>query len=236
MGGGNCLPDNWIMTQEWQDVLFLHWRVSAEQLRKQIPEELELDLYEGEAWIGVVLFKAKGTRPRLLPPVPGTRTFLEVNVRTYVKYKGRSGVYFFTLDANSPLAVKAASFGGFLPYRLARMEYNRHGEKKTFKSRRIHKNSFPETIDLSYQTATNPLKKNKLERWLTERYSLWTKPKRKLLRLDIKHLSWELQYVKGEVRHNSMASFLPENLHLEKPLAHYSSMKKVRFYPPVAET
>lgn len=229
------MPDNWMMVQEWQDVLFLHWPVAAEQLRKQIPEELELDLHKGEAWVGVVLFKAKGTRLRLLPPVPGTRTFLEVNVRTYVKYNGKSGVYFFSLDASSQLAVKAASLGDFLPYRLARMEFFKRGQEKTFKSRRIDEKSFPETIGLSYQIISNPIERTSLEQWLTERYCLWTKPKGKLLRVDIKHFPWELQYVKGEIRHNSMASFLPENLHHEEPLAHYSSMKKVHFYPPVIE-
>lgn len=226
----------WMMTQEWQDVLFLHWRVSAEQLQKQIPEELELDLYRGEAWIGVVLFKATGTRPRLLPPVPGTKSFHEVNVRTYVTYKGRSGVYFFSLDASSPLAVKAASFGGFLPYRLARMEYGKYGGEMRFKSRRIQQGFFPETLALSYQVSSEPIQSNIFEQWLTERYCLWTKPGRTLLRLDIRHQPWKLQYVTGEIRRNSMAAFLPENLHLEKPLAHYSRMKKVRFYPPVAET
>lgn len=227
--------DNWVMKQKWQDVLFLHWRVSAERLREMIPEELELDLYKGEAWLGIVLFKAKGTRMRFMPPIPGSRAFLEVNVRTYVKYKGKSGVYFFSLDADSRLAVKAASFGDFLPYRLAIMEMEKHNAETAFKSKRIHKKSFPETIDLSYQIGSNSIERTVLERWLTERYSLWTKPKGKLLRLDIEHSPWELQYVQGEIRHNSMASFLQKNLHDEKPLSHYSKLKKVHFYPPVPE-
>lgn len=225
----------WIMTQEWQDVFFLHWPVEAEWVRRQIPPELELDLFEGVAWIGVIGFKAKGTRLRLTPPVPGARSFLELNVRTYVKYKGRAGVYFFSLDADSLLAVKSASAGGFLPYRLAQMSAGKRGEEMLFKSRRSQIGSFPETLEIKYRIIHGPVIRTRLERWLTERYCLWTKPKGQLLRLDIQHSPWELYYMNGEIRHNSMASFLPLNLHAERPIAHYSPGKKVRFFPPTPE-
>lgn len=86
--------ERWVMKQQWHDVFFLHWAVPAASLRPHVPEELELDLTEGSAWLGVVGFKMSGTRPRFLPSIPGTGTFLELNVRTYVKHGGRSGVFF----------------------------------------------------------------------------------------------------------------------------------------------
>lgn len=224
----------WIMTQEWHDLFFLHWPVRPEWIEKQIPAELELDLFNGVAWIGIIGFKAKGTRLRFAPPIPGVRSYLELNVRTYVKYNGRSGVYFFSLDADNLLAVSAASTGDFLPYRLAHMQTT-NGEEKTFKSRRIQKDSFLETLGLSYRVMHEPVVRTKLETWLTERYCLWTKPKGRLLRLDIKHSPWNLHYVKGEIHHNSMASFLPINLHKKQPIAHYSPWKKVFFFSPVPE-
>lgn len=103
----------WVMKQEWKDVVFLHWPVESSWLSRFVPAELEIDLYDNRAWIGIVLFRAKATRLRLLPPVPSTRSYLELNVRTYVKYKNKQGVYFFSLDADSRLAVIAASLGGF---------------------------------------------------------------------------------------------------------------------------
>ncbi|OHX56380.1 hypothetical protein BB776_05110 [Planococcus salinarum] len=103
----------WMMTQTWRELLFLHWPVEPSEIQRQIPDELELDLYDNRAWVGIVLFKARGTRPRFMPPIPGSANFLEVNVRTYVKYNNKSGVYFFSLDANSKLAVEIASFGDF---------------------------------------------------------------------------------------------------------------------------
>jgi uncharacterized protein YqjF (DUF2071 family) len=182
------------------------------------------------------LFKAKGTRPRLLPPIPGAGTYLELNVRTYVKYKGKSGVFFFSLDADSPLAVKIASTGNFLPYRHAKMAFKKQDETWRFKSKRIHKNSFPESLDLSFQAASPPIEKSGLENWLTERYCLWTKPEKQLLRVDIKHSPWQLSYVRGAIYRNTMASFLPVSFPQELAIAHYSKIKKVRFFPPVLES
>lgn len=225
----------WVMTQEWHDLLFLHWQVPAEWLKGKIPEELELDLFKGKAWIGVVPFKVKATRLRFGPPIPGVCGYLELNIRTYVKFREKAGVYFFSLDANSPLAVAAASVGGFLPYRHARMEMEQHGVKKSFKSRCTEPESFPEALQLEYKEASGPIQPSPLETWLTERYCLWTKSKEQLYRIDIEHTSWELKYVKGEIYRNSMAAFLPYNLHLVEPLAHYGGLKKVRFYPPVQE-
>ncbi|TWT16051.1 YqjF family protein [Planomicrobium sp. CPCC 101079] len=225
----------WIMTQEWHHVLFMHWALAPQLVKPNIPDELQLDLYGGHAWISVVLFKAKGTRPRLLPPIPGARTYLELNVRTYVKYKGKSGVFFFSLDADSPLAVKTASTGNFLPYRHAKMSFKRYRETWRFKSKRTHKGSFPEILDLSFRTISPPIAKSGLENWLTERYCLWTKPKDQLFRVDIKHSPWQLAYVKGTVYRNTMASFLPVTFPQELAIAHYSEMKKVRFFPPVLE-
>nr|WP_275669728.1 DUF2071 domain-containing protein [Planococcus salinus] len=223
------------MTQEWHDLVFMHWPVDRNEMRKYVPAELEIDIYDGKAWLGLVFFKAKKTRPRFLPPVPGVSSFLELNVRTYVTYKRQSGVYFFSLDADHPLAVKAARLGDFLPYRHAQMAMSTTGKRCTFKSRRTNKGSFPESLELSYRVTSHPVDKTELESWLTERYCLWTKPKGQLLRLDIEHSPWKLQYIQGEIENNTMASFLSKNLHLEKPLTHYSKRKKVRFFPPVPE-
>ena len=87
----------WVMEQEWQDVYFLHWPILAEDLQDYVPQELEIDTFDGMAWIGVVYFQMKQMSFRFIPPIPGTSSFLELNVRTYVKYKGKSGVYFFNI-------------------------------------------------------------------------------------------------------------------------------------------
>lgn len=225
----------WIMKQEWHDVVFLHWPVGKEWLRRFVPGRLEIDLYNGQAWIGVVLFQAKATRLRLLPPIPGTRSYLELNVRTYVKYGDRQGVYFFSLDADSPLAVEVAGFGDFLPYRHAEMKLKKRKGQLEFCNRRIPADSFPESLKITFQPDSEPIAGSRIEKWLTERYCLWTKPQKQLWRVDISHSPWSLQYIKGEIYRNSMAAFLPVSLHHALPMAHYAKKKKVRFMPPVRE-
>lgn len=225
----------WLMKQEWKDVVFLHWPVKSEWLRRFVPDELEVDLYDDQAWLGVVFFQAKATRLRFLPPVPGTRSFLELNVRTYVKYGDRRGVYFFSLDASSPLAVKTASHRGFLPYRYAEISMTKKAADWRFSSRRIEAGRFPESFDMSYTPVSIPIAPSPIEQWLTERYCLWTKPENRLYRVDIAHSPWTLHYLEGYIDQNTMASFLPASLHRQQPMAHYSRKQRVCFYAPVKE-
>ena len=93
------------MVQRWHDLLFAHWPLPAEDVRRAVPAELELDLFEGRAWVGVIPFRMSGIHLRGLPAIPGTAAFEELNVRTYVVYGGKPGVWFFSLDAASRLAV-----------------------------------------------------------------------------------------------------------------------------------
>ena len=83
----------------WLDLMFMHWPVKPEVLRPMIPAALEIDTFDSEAWIGVVPFRMTGIRPRYVPSLPWVSAFVELNVRTYVKYKGRRGVWFMSLDA-----------------------------------------------------------------------------------------------------------------------------------------
>ena len=225
----------WVMKQEWKDVVFLHWPVEADWLRRFVPKELEIDLYDKQAWIGVVLFRAKATGLRLLPPIPSTRSYLELNVRTYVKYGNRQGVYFFSLDADSRLAVIAASLGGFLPYKHADMSMSKKAGQWIFASRRIEGGQFSESFRMAFQEEPKPIAASPLEQWLTERYCLWTKPKKQLYRVDITHPPWTLHYLKGQIHQNTLASYLPVSLHHQTPICHYSKRLKTRFYWPVKE-
>src|SRR5258705_4235621 len=95
----------WIMAQKWHDLLFAHWAVAPQVLRKLVPAKLELDTFEGQAWMGVVPFTMSGVRLRGTPTLPWLSMFPELNVRTYVTAEGRPGVLFFSLDAGNLVAV-----------------------------------------------------------------------------------------------------------------------------------
>ena len=47
----------WVITQTWTDLLFAHWPVPPQTLRTLIPAGLELDTFDGQAWVGVIPFE-----------------------------------------------------------------------------------------------------------------------------------------------------------------------------------
>ena len=60
-------------------------------LRPTLPEGLELDTFEGEAWLGVVPFQMRATRFDWTPPMPTATDFPVLNLRTYVRRGDRRG-------------------------------------------------------------------------------------------------------------------------------------------------
>jgi uncharacterized protein len=126
------------MYMGWKDLLFLHWEVPASSVERHLPKGVELDLFDGKAWIGIVPFEMVNVHPRGLPGLPAVRDFAELNVRTYVKRGGRPGLWFFSLDAASRLAVRGARWGFGLPYFDADMAIRRSGGSVSYESRRVH--------------------------------------------------------------------------------------------------
>src|SRR3954464_9558980 len=118
----------WVMRQEWHDLLFAHWSIPVDLLRQKVPSPLELDLWHGEAYVGVVPFVIRNLRPRGIPAVPVLSHFAEINVRTYVTLEGKPGVYFFSLDAENLSAVLGARLLYALPYFSAAFEIARRGD------------------------------------------------------------------------------------------------------------
>ena len=106
----------WALGMTWRDLLFMHWPVDVDALRPLVPPSLSIDTFDGSAWLGVVPFDMTGVRPHFLPAVPGLSNFPEINLRTYVTAEDRPGVWFFSLDAHSRLAVRLARTTFHLPY------------------------------------------------------------------------------------------------------------------------
>jgi uncharacterized protein YqjF (DUF2071 family) len=125
------------MGQSWRHLLFAHWRVDAAALRRVVPPQLPLDLYDGEAWLGVTPFRVEGFRLRRTLPAPVLSRFLEVNVRTYIDYDGKPGIYFLSLDAQSRFAVAGARRTYRLPYFHARQSFSEKGDRMRFRSARV---------------------------------------------------------------------------------------------------
>lgn len=158
-------------TQRWRELLFVHWSFRPEVVRKLVPASFELDLWQGRAWVGLVPFRMEATRPAWLPRRTGL-DFLETNLRTYVHRNGKPGVYFFSLEASSWLAVRAARLAWSLPYFHATMSATRTGNRVHYRSSRRGADA---KLDVTYEIgdALGPSVIGSLQHFLLERYLLF---------------------------------------------------------------
>lgn len=116
--------------QQWSNLTFIHWRVPVSALRPLIPQTLQIETKDGDAWLGIVAFEMGGVRPWWSPALPYISYFPETNLRTYVRLDGYDpGVWFFSLDASRLLAVLAARWGWGLNYYWSRMSVSRRAEQ-----------------------------------------------------------------------------------------------------------
>ncbi len=215
----------WVMGQSWLDLLFAHWRVPAEALRPHVPEALPLDRFDGDTWLGLTPFEVAGLRPSLVPPIPGISRFPELNVRTYVALGGKPGIFFFSLDADSDLAVAAARRFYRLPYQSAQMRIDRTSTRVVFSSSRRGDGA---RFGASYRPH-EPLpqaEKTTLESFLTERYCLYTVDAGHVYRAEIHHPPWPLHQAAAEL---SFEGLLPAGINVrpDDALLHYSPRQDV---------
>lgn len=223
----------WIMTQQWQDLLFIHFPLALEVLRPLLPTQLELDTFDGQAWIGIVPFRVTLSSVRGLTPLPLLSPFPEINVRTYVTYRGIPGVYFFSLDAGNLLAVLGARLLFHLPYFLARMSCRQYQGAFYYHSERRLTQSFA-AYDGVYRP-TGPVffaERGTLEYWLVERYCLYTVTRaNRVYRVDIQHGPWPLQLAEQTSKRNTMALAQGIVLPDQPPLLHFAQEQDVLFWP-----
>ncbi len=159
-------------TQSWRDLLFVHWEVPHEALRALLPARLSVDTFEGRAYVGMVPFVMKDIRPAWLPRVMA-QNFLETNLRTYVHLEGEGpGVWFFSLEASSLLAVMAARLGWSLPYHHARMSLERQGDRIDYRSVRRSDGAHV-TASWTPGAMLGPSTPGTVEHFLLERYLLY---------------------------------------------------------------
>lgn len=218
------------MQQTWNDLLFAHWPVSQEQLRPLVPAELPLDTFGGQCWVAIAPFHMSGIRARFMPPLPGISALPELNVRTYVTYGGKPGVYFFSLDAASRLAVWGARTVYKLPYFFAHMHVQDRDGWIIYRSSRTNS---PAEFRGRYRPR-GPVQlraPGSLEHWLMERYCLYTVSGGRVYRSEIHHPQWPLQDAEAEIQTNTMTAAAQIQLPSAIPLLHYSKKLDVLIWP-----
>lgn len=217
--------ESWQFYQEWNNALFLHWQVQEKELRKFVPNEIEIDLFEGQPWVSLVAFTMDKVRPKYLPSFSPVSTFHEINIRTYVKLNGKAGVYFLSIEGGKSLSCKLArSFSG-LPYRFSGMERSDR--------RFISKNGvFGDTFDVQFKYGALLKNKSAQDIWLTERYAVIQNAPKDICTFDVHHLEWEVQEIEIEnldlnyQRFNKLINNTPDKTHYSKGVRVLSWNKK----------
>jgi uncharacterized protein len=229
------------MRQKWRDLLFIHWPISSDALRPLIPSHLELDLFEGTAYVGLVPFTMTGVRPVGLPAVAGLSSFHETNVRTYVRLADRDpGVWFFNLEAANAIAVLLARRLFHLPYHYARMFLEREHTGHAVESATIlyaGTRRWPGPLPASYSIRATPVGPIRhavagtLEHFLIERYILFSIRNGQLNQGRVFHSSYPLQSANILSLDETLLAAAGIGRPEMSPLAHFASGVDVEVFP-----
>jgi len=231
----------WIMYQQWSDLLFAHWIVDPQIIRKLVPEQLELDTFGGNAYVAVTPFRMTELGFRGLEPIPGTSPFLEMNFRTYVRMPGKKGerdpfdhvskpgVYFFSLDASNLPAVMGARVGLGLPYFHADMGAREEDGWMHYQSTRKSNGAH---VEVRYRRSGMIPRKTALEQFLTERYCLYEVRAGQAMRTEIQHVEWPLEHAEAQFKAVTVGGFHGVPLTAKPDLLHFSKVIDVVVYPP----
>lgn len=223
--------DRPVMLQWWKRLTFLHWRYDPAVIARFLPAGLEVDVFEGSAWVGLTPFIAE-VRPPLAPAAVALR-FPETNVRTYARARdGSTGVWFFSLDAARQLAVLGARALYHLPYKLADMsvEYS-PGSVRYVSSRREPAGASADIL-IEPDEALTPVESHDLDYFLTARWRLYTVLRRGLGYAQVEHPPWPLAraHVLSMEQNLITAAGLPPPQ--GRPLVHYSHGVEVKVGKP----
>jgi uncharacterized protein YqjF (DUF2071 family) len=195
----------WIGRQSWHDLLFAHWPVPASLVQPLVPPAVQIQERDGTSWISLVPFHMSDVMVRCVPAIPGLSRFPELNLRLYVEYQGRPGIWFISLDAGNVLAVWTARSLLHLPYFHASMQVGRERQRILYRSCRRGQHAV--VLQGSYEPngSVFEARKGSLDYFLAERYALFTEgPAGEILSIDIHHRPWPLQPAVADLEVNTV--------------------------------
>ncbi len=219
----------WLLAMWWHDICTLHWRVEASSLEALLPAGLTLDRHDGDAWLSIVPFRMSGVHLRFSPVVPGFTSVPEINLRTYVRAGSTRGIYFFSLDAASPLMVRSARLVTGLPYRIARMEMS-GASPVHFRSERETRAVVAGKFEGRYEPIDDPriAEPASLEAFLHERYRFFLRRAGRLWSGEVRHEPWPLQRARVDIRANTLGALANAALSNPPERCYFAKALRVR--------
>lgn len=239
-------PDSpWLLSQNWNDLLFAHFAVDAPTLRQMVPDALTLDLYDRVGWVTIAAFCTSHLRPSGIPPLPGLSFFPQLTLRTYVTLQGKPGLLYLSVDAANLSAVWLARVFFRMQYWHASMQVSgatiqaRKAEEKAIhlRSSRLHGprgENGPAKLDVQYcpEGEARLAGRGSLEEFLTERYCVYSWNRRKIYRTEVHHQPWSLQGATVEIRDNTIGAPLGLTFPARPEFCHFSRSLKALIWAP----
>lgn len=184
------------MLQTWRSLTFLHWPYEPAVIRGLLPHGLQLDTFDGAAWVGLAPFLLTDLRAPHMRALPWISHFPETNVRTYVRGPdGKPGVWFFTLEADRLGAVLSARLLYRLPYRWARMKVDEGEGVVRYASERLAPFG-PGKSQIAIRPGDR-IEARQFDHFLTARFRLYAVSGKRIAHADIEHEPWTLH--RGEI-------------------------------------
>lgn len=239
-------PDGqWLLSQSWNDVLFAHFAMDPPTLRRLVPRELTLDLYDGIAWLTILPFYTSHLRPSGIPPLPGLSYFPQLILRTYVTMENKPGFYYFSVDTSNLSAVWLARIFFRMQYWHSSLQIsgatvrarNSADREIYFRAKRLHG---PKALEgpVKFEVAYAPegeaarARPRSLDEFLAERYCLYTENRGRFYRIEVHHQPWPLLRASVEIRENTLAAPLGLALPAKPDLCHFSRTVKMLAWAP----
>ena len=227
-----------VMAQRWDDVAFISWAYAVPEVQRLLPDGLEVDTFDGAAWVSVVPFRLTVRLP-WTPAMPWTSAFPEVNVRTYVRGPGgRRGIWFLSLDASRLAAVILARRSYRLPYMWARTRIVGTDHSWRYVGARRWPRTAGTAWDLTVDVGRAMDRVDDLHRFLTARWRLYSPGPLALpahaigfRATTVDHPPWPLRHARlAEGRESLLAAAgLPDPS--SAPVVAFSPRVAVRFGP-----
>ena len=228
------LPSSlWNMQQKWRNLLFCHWPISPDILRPFIPSSLQLDTFNQWAWIGIIVFKMEGIYLRGMPIISVVPGFAEINVRTYVQYNGKPGIFFLSLDVGDWASLHIAKRWYHLPYQASDVIFRTESPLHYCQSKRRREQSIPAEFKVKYAPNSDIFipKQGTIDHFLTERYCLYsTDLQGNLYSGEIHHQAWPLQHAEAEISSSTLLSPFGIDITDVLPLFHFSKGVNTLFW------